>query len=197
MTGLTTIDLPPAFYDDHVARDLPGGTEVHRTNRWVRVELTPAELAEVRSDAHHYATEPDYRADYPGLVASARATVRIIDAATTPTPSKEHPMTEPTTPAEAVALACPHCGSTDHVALLYVVPSSGACYPSLNRDGTMFANYDGTTEYDHENQSYYGIECRNDGCGWAEHPDDLPDDQAAAQAALLDLLARTVEPVAS
>jgi hypothetical protein len=74
---MATHRLPPTFYDDHVARDLPAGVEVRRTKTHVFVELTDAEVDELLSDARHYAT-PGMFPDYPGLVSSARATVKAL-----------------------------------------------------------------------------------------------------------------------
>lgn len=84
----TTLDLPPRFYDDHVARDLPGGVVVKRTTRLVRVELNRAGYDELLADARHYAG--DAMAEYAtdgglGLIASARTTVRRLLAAPHPT----------------------------------------------------------------------------------------------------------------
>lgn len=75
----TTFRLPPRFYEDHVARDLPAGELVRETSKAVIVRLSEEERSELRDDAHHYATEREYRRDYPGLVASARATLRALD----------------------------------------------------------------------------------------------------------------------
>jgi len=75
----TTIDLPIRFYDDHVARDLPGGREISRTKRLVRVELTDAERDEMMSDADHYSTCAEWGPEYLGLQTSARAALaRLI-----------------------------------------------------------------------------------------------------------------------
>jgi hypothetical protein len=50
----TIVKLPPAFYDDHVARDLAAGVEVRRTKSHVFVELTEADRLELLDDAKHY-----------------------------------------------------------------------------------------------------------------------------------------------
>lgn len=72
--------LPPTFYDDHVSRDLPSGEEVRRTKSHVFVNLTDEERAELLSDARHYASPSmGFSADYPGLVASARATIKALE----------------------------------------------------------------------------------------------------------------------
>lgn len=80
-----TVKIPPAFYDDHVARDLPAGTETHRTKKVVTVDLDAAELAELVSDAKHYAdSAADFWEDHRGLVISARATLKVLANVTPP-----------------------------------------------------------------------------------------------------------------
>lgn len=71
------VKVPPRFYDDHVSRDLPAGTEIKRGRDLVTVELTADELAELRSDATHYADSSNGFEDR-GLVQSARATVKRL-----------------------------------------------------------------------------------------------------------------------
>lgn len=74
------VKVPPTFYLDHVSRDLPSGQIIKITKSYVEVEVTPEELAEILSDARHYADKYNgYAADYPGLVASAKATIRAIE----------------------------------------------------------------------------------------------------------------------
>lgn len=78
------VQLPPRFYYDHVARDLPAGRVVRATRRHVFVEVGEDERAELLSDARHYASAGnglDVR-DYAGLIASARATVRALEKTT-------------------------------------------------------------------------------------------------------------------
>ena len=78
--GLVTVSLPPAFYADHVARDLPAGTVVKQTKKAVTVALTPEELAELRSDASHYAhSMAEAGFEGRGLIASAKATLKALD----------------------------------------------------------------------------------------------------------------------
>jgi len=84
-TTTVTLDLPPTFYDDHVSRDLPAGTEIKRTQRYVRVELTREAYDDLLSDARHY-SEPDpswtirYDAHLLAISRSARATVKRLEA---------------------------------------------------------------------------------------------------------------------
>jgi hypothetical protein len=81
VTVRLVVELPPRFYDDHVSRELPAGTEIHRTARLVTVELSREDYAELRSDAEHYAGGRASGFDDPdlfGLVSSARATLRRL-----------------------------------------------------------------------------------------------------------------------
>jgi len=72
--------LPARFVLDHVSRGLLRPSAVLRvTGRSVVLELTDAEAAELLSDARHYADQANgYAADYRGLVASAKATIRAL-----------------------------------------------------------------------------------------------------------------------
>ena len=77
------VDLPPVFYDDHVARELPAGRELKRTKRLVTVQLSLADFDELMNDAEHYA-HADGPSGYDGetgLRASARATIKRLTAA--------------------------------------------------------------------------------------------------------------------
>jgi hypothetical protein len=75
-------NLPPRFYDDHVSRGLPAGEFIKRTARYVRVRLDDNAYADLLSDARFYMDcgDPTLIAENPGLVASARATVRRLTA---------------------------------------------------------------------------------------------------------------------
>jgi len=75
-----TVDLPPKFYDDHTDRDLAGGIEIRRTKTYVRVVLTYDEWAEIYSDASYYSEARFFDSGYAGLCASARATLRKLQA---------------------------------------------------------------------------------------------------------------------
>lgn len=81
-TMTTRYRLPRNFYLDHVARDLPAGELIHRTGSVVVVDLTPAELAELRSDAYHYAHDEELRSYDRSLAGSAARTVAAIDRQT-------------------------------------------------------------------------------------------------------------------
>jgi hypothetical protein len=81
-----TVAVPPKFFDDHANRACLGhAVEGFVRGGKLRVELCPADLAELASDAHHYASSvADYGPDYFGLCMSARATcnaLRKYDAA--------------------------------------------------------------------------------------------------------------------
>ena len=75
------IELPPAFYDDHVDRALPAGTLVGANRNGYKIRCTEEELREIYSDAKHYADmgTNELGLEYLGLVTSARATVRRIN----------------------------------------------------------------------------------------------------------------------
>ena len=72
-----TLRLPATFYDDHEARDLPTPVALKRTARHVVVAADDAALAELASDAQHYASE--YGPSEPrGIKAAARACLRAL-----------------------------------------------------------------------------------------------------------------------
>jgi hypothetical protein len=72
--------LPPKFYDDHVARDLDGGTVVRRSERRVTVELDAEQFADLLDDAEFYVEmgTREYGPDYAPLIKSAAATARAL-----------------------------------------------------------------------------------------------------------------------
>lgn len=75
--------LPPRFYWDHVARDLPPGNLVKETKESVVVSMRSSELDELISDALYYSEErAAFGPEYFGLCASAAATVRAINKQT-------------------------------------------------------------------------------------------------------------------
>jgi hypothetical protein len=81
------VKLPPRFYEDHVSRDLPAGRVVRSTQRHVYVELDRAAHDELESDARFYAemgSEGAFEPGLSGIVASARATLRALDAQPVP-----------------------------------------------------------------------------------------------------------------
>lgn len=71
-----------AFVNDHISRDLLRADAVVRTGtRWVEVEVTEAEIAELLSDARHYADpSTDLDPSQSGLKASARALIKALTA---------------------------------------------------------------------------------------------------------------------
>jgi len=81
---MITVELPPTFYYDHVARGLPAGTVVRVKAKTVVVEATVAELVEILNDAKfHVAQAEAGHWDDPerlmfGMIGSARATVRRL-----------------------------------------------------------------------------------------------------------------------
>lgn len=92
------ITVPVVFWDDHQGRDLVwysgdegewsfvtkshhGGYELKRTPKGVTLSLHPADIAELHSDAFHYADggTRDFGVENFGLCSSARATYRKIE----------------------------------------------------------------------------------------------------------------------
>jgi hypothetical protein len=72
--------LPPKFYDDHVSRDLDGGTVLHRSERRVTVELDAEQFADLLDDAQFYVEmgTREFGTDYAPLIKSAAATARAL-----------------------------------------------------------------------------------------------------------------------
>ena len=79
-TGTKTVKVPKVFYIDHRERDLDAGTVIHETARHFTVEADLADLAEMLSDAEHYAWlgTAELGQESFGLVSSARATAKAI-----------------------------------------------------------------------------------------------------------------------
>jgi len=79
MTDL--IQIPPAFIQDHRERDLPTPRVVKATKAKLFIAASDPALAELLDDARHYAS---FRASDGlvslGLISSAKATVRAIEA---------------------------------------------------------------------------------------------------------------------
>lgn len=80
------MEVPRYFYDDHVSRELPAGRVLRTTRRYAWVELNESEFAELLSDARHYSNgfSPEHCHDADRLMASARATVKRLEAARLP-----------------------------------------------------------------------------------------------------------------
>jgi hypothetical protein len=73
--------IPERFYDDHVSRDLPAGLEVERKRSKVRVRADRPTFSEILDDARHQVyMSAELGREYLGLVSSARATVRALEA---------------------------------------------------------------------------------------------------------------------
>lgn len=71
-----TIEVPPAFYEDHADRcDNTTGTVVKRMARHLVVEMQKHEIGDLYSDACHYSSISEY--DF-GLCSSARATKKRL-----------------------------------------------------------------------------------------------------------------------
>lgn len=82
-----TVKVPPAFYYDHVTRDLPSGRIVKEAKRYYIIELNQAEYDELLSDATYYAYYISNAGfdNVVGLIASAKATVKALRNAGRPT----------------------------------------------------------------------------------------------------------------
>lgn len=78
-TGTMRVRVPATFFDDHRSRGLPVGEIESESQRYAFVWVTPAELAEWRSDAAHYAawTGPDYRDNFAICNSAKRALVAL------------------------------------------------------------------------------------------------------------------------
>lgn len=79
---MTTYKIPKRYYDDHVECDCEAPAIIKETKQHYYIDAaeTP-ELAELRSRAQDYADDigGDYcRNGYGGIVASARATLKVI-----------------------------------------------------------------------------------------------------------------------
>lgn len=81
-----TIRIPHRFYFDHLERDLDSPRVIRTTKSHLHIDPADPALDELLDDARFYAGtpgQPGIDADTPelrGLVASARATVRAIEA---------------------------------------------------------------------------------------------------------------------
>lgn len=73
------IRLPRIFFDDRKSRDLPVGEEWRRVGNEVVTHITPADLADYKKDAEHYATALDAKDGCPAdVIRSAKTTIKAI-----------------------------------------------------------------------------------------------------------------------
>jgi len=79
-----SVKLSPRFYDDHVYRDCNGGREIRRTRTYVIAELDREAYEDLRSDALYYATLENGDPYLSGLISSARAALKRLDALALP-----------------------------------------------------------------------------------------------------------------
>ena len=70
------IRIPRRFFDDHLDRDLPTPIPVRESARHVWLDSEDGDLGELLNDANYYSHDVD--AAPPGVVLSARATVRAV-----------------------------------------------------------------------------------------------------------------------
>jgi hypothetical protein len=80
MKTANTYKIPPRFYLDHVARGCgETGKIVRSTNNSLTVELDTQALDDLLSDALYYVECADtFDPPIPGLIASARATIKKL-----------------------------------------------------------------------------------------------------------------------
>lgn len=73
------IIIPLMFWQDHCGRDLPGGTLVRTMGKRVEIEISSNDLAELKSDADHYANGGTDWEDGKALFRSAKRTLEILE----------------------------------------------------------------------------------------------------------------------
>lgn len=81
MEKLVTVLVPAKFWWDHYNRDLDDTSRVVKgSGHRVLLEMNPAAIAELASDADYYATgfTGEDAADLRGLIASAKATLKAL-----------------------------------------------------------------------------------------------------------------------
>jgi len=81
MAKQVPVKIPAMFYLDRVDRVLPSPAEIRSTKRNVWIDLNDRRTAELLADAEHRVEAGSYPEMPPGLVASARATVKAIKSA--------------------------------------------------------------------------------------------------------------------
>jgi hypothetical protein len=77
------IRISKFFWEDHIARDLPGGVLVKEMKRIVEIDVTRDEIIELWSDADYYAwtsAQGGFGGDFGDLARSARGVVAKFDA---------------------------------------------------------------------------------------------------------------------
>jgi tRNA(Ile2) C34 agmatinyltransferase TiaS len=112
------VKVPPTFYRDHIRRDLPGGSVIKQTRTYIEVQLTIAELAELFSDADHYANSGQHLdREMNGLVQSAKATVAKLRqfVATHNPPALCPGCAFVVEPSGTTRNRCPMCGKDYHL----------------------------------------------------------------------------------
>ena len=83
-TQTITIELPPRFYDSHVEWGLTAGTELHRTQKFVRVEVDRATFDSLLTDARNRAESDDV-----GTKTSGTAALKRLEAVEWPEPAEQ------------------------------------------------------------------------------------------------------------
>lgn len=77
---LPMVRVPAKFFVDHLERALPTPEEVHGDDRVVWLRIDDPALPELLDDARHYAHPCGPDLCSRGLIASAKATVKAIEA---------------------------------------------------------------------------------------------------------------------
>jgi len=77
-TLVKTIRIPERFYVDHMERDLDTPEDIGKCKTHAIVRADDQHLGELLSDAEHYAHPSGPDACPPGIIMSAKATVRAI-----------------------------------------------------------------------------------------------------------------------
>jgi hypothetical protein len=73
------IQIKPKYGQDAIDRCLDIGTYITENKAAMVLECTPEQLAELKSDAGHYAHPGNYNwEEYRGLILSARASLKMI-----------------------------------------------------------------------------------------------------------------------
>ena len=118
---MTLIRIPTKFFYDHAERMLPTPEIVRQTKTHIWIDADDAALFELHDDAVHHAHEldpPDGIGSLIGLISSARATYRAIEAAIGGKPidpDTTDPIAEDGPEQTATEYPRPSCGDDDGV----------------------------------------------------------------------------------
>lgn len=79
---MRVIAVPPAFYDDHIERDLPASPVIRTVRGRYEIDADHPDFAELLDDAQHYAHPNGPDEVSRGLVRSAKLLVEAASALT-------------------------------------------------------------------------------------------------------------------